>query len=99
MTIPVAGKMQPQRLTDSHCGNSDPHRGFEIMKMRIRCSRWTQHASVHWCVVNPEADASAVPIFGSCVIAAGDGTMAGDDFSQNRTQKPITAVDNAMTTT
>ena len=91
--------MQPQRLTDSHCGNSDPHRGFEIMKMRIRRSGSTQHASARWRVVNPEAGASAVPMFGSCAIAAGDGTIASDDFSQNRTQKPITAVDNAMTTT
>ena len=72
--------MQPQRLTDSHCGNSDPHRGFEIMKMRIRRSGSTQHASARWRVVNPEAGASAVLMFSFAFIAGGDGAMASEDF-------------------
>jgi hypothetical protein len=38
-----------------------------------------------------------VLLFTSGVIAGGDEAMAREDFPQNRTEKRITAVDNAMT--
>jgi hypothetical protein len=38
-----------------------------------------------------------VLLFTSGVTADDDEAMAREDFSQNRTQKRITAVDNAMT--
>ena len=91
--------MQPQRLTDSHCANGDPHRGFEIMKTVFVVPDRRNTRPSRWRIVNPEAGAVAVLMFSSGVIAGSDRAVASEDFSQNHTQKPITAVDNAMTTT
>jgi hypothetical protein len=74
--------MQPRRLTDSHCGIGNPYRGFEIMKMRLRCSGSTQWAPSHWRIVNPEAEPSDALMFASGVIAGADTAMASEVFRE-----------------
>ena len=80
--------MQLRRLTDSHRGTGNPYRGFEIMKMRIRCSGSTQQAPSHWCIVNRVAEASALLVFTSGVTAGFDGTMASEDFREIALKNP-----------
>ena len=88
MTIPPLELMQLCRLTDSHCGTGNPHRGFEIMKMRGRCSGRTQHESAPWRLVNPEAEASVVRPVLSGVVAGGDAAMAREDFRKTALKNP-----------
>jgi hypothetical protein len=87
--------MQPSRLTDSHRGKNNPHRGFEMMKTAHSGDRSKQNAWPRWRAVNPgqSSDRARSRDLGARIRGR------EPDRGVENASKCITAVDNAMTLT